>query len=65
VGPSCFLDSSFHTNVSHLAEVVLPFFLVSNSKVEPPEIGIMVPTDGRGSLCPSSLDGNDGAEGPL
>jgi hypothetical protein len=50
VRPSCFFDSSLHTNVPHLAEVVLPFLFVSNSKEEPPEIGIMVPTDGRGSL---------------
>jgi hypothetical protein len=39
--------------------------LVSNSRAEPPEIGIMVPTDGKGSLWPSSLASNGEAEGPL
>jgi hypothetical protein len=33
--------------------------------VEPPEIGIMVPMDCRGSFWPSSFAGIGGAVGPL
>jgi hypothetical protein len=39
--------------------------LVSNSNAEPPKIGIMVPTEGKGSFWPSSFVGIGGAVGPL
>jgi hypothetical protein len=44
---------------------VLPFFLGFELQRGAPDIGIMVPTDGKGSLWPSSLAGSGGAEGPL
>jgi hypothetical protein len=63
--PSCFFNSPLHTDVSHLAKIMLPFLLGFKFQRRAPEIGIMVPTDGRGSLWPLSLAGSGGVEGPL
>jgi hypothetical protein len=65
VRPSHLFDSPFHTNVSHLAKVMLSFLLGFELQHGPPEIGIMVLIDGRGSFWPSIFAGIGGADGPL
>jgi hypothetical protein len=60
VGPSRSFDSPLHTDVSHFTKVVLSFLLGFKLQREAPEVGIMVPTDGKVSFWPSSFAGIGG-----